>query len=95
MGGLPLSRVWVIAFAAVMVMEAAGILLGGLVSGGWMWGLIWSIVAVAAMVDWLRIRETADGKTRAVADRMITATTVALLGLALKGFHQIDAWMSQ
>jgi hypothetical protein len=73
-------------------MEAAGILLGGLVSGGWMWGLLFAGVAVAAMVSWLRLRNSTE-TAQVVADRMIAVTTVALLGLALRGFHEIEAWM--
>jgi hypothetical protein len=89
-----LSRFWVICGAALLLLEAVGILLGGLVSGGWMWGLIWSGVAVASMVGWLRLRNSTE-PAQVVADRMIAATTVALLGLALRGFHELETWMRQ
>lgn len=86
--------VWVIAGVALLLMEAAGILLGGLVSGGWMWGLLWAGVAVAAMVGWLQLRGS-NQPAQVVADRMIAGTTVALLGLAMRGFHEIEAWLHQ
>ncbi len=75
-------------------MEATGILLGGMVSGEWMGGLIWAGVAVGAMVGWLRLRNSTE-PAQVVADRMIAGTTVALMGLALRGFHQLEAWMHQ
>jgi hypothetical protein len=89
-----LSRVWVITGAALLLMEAAGILVGGLVSGGWMWGLLWAGVAVAAMMGWLQLRDSHE-PAQVVADRMIAGTTVALLGLAIRGFHEIEAWLNQ
>jgi hypothetical protein len=84
----------VIAGAALLLMEAAGILVGGLVSGGWMWGVLFAGVAIAAMVGWLQLRNSTES-VQVVADRMIAGTSMALLGLALRGFHEIEAWMTR
>jgi hypothetical protein len=87
-----LSRLRVIVRTGLLLMEAAAILLGGLVSGGWLWGLLFAVVAVAALVSWVRLRSSTE-PAEVVADRMVDVTTVALFGLALRGFYEIEAWM--
>jgi hypothetical protein len=88
-----LSTFWVVWCAAVLVFEAVGILLGGIVSGGWLYGLLFAGVAVKVTIDWLRLRRSSES-AQTVADEMIGGTMVALLGLAFRGFRELEAWMN-
>jgi hypothetical protein len=79
---------------AVLVAEAVGILLGGIVSGTGLFGLLFAGAAVKVTVDWLRLRKSSES-ARTVADEMIGGTMVAFLGLAILGFRELHAWMNQ
>lgn len=77
-----MSRLWVTFMAVVLVGHGLTILGGAINSGRWMLGVVFAAVAVAATVDWLKLRASAE-TARVVADRMILGTMGALLGAAL------------
>lgn len=89
-----MSLFWVAWGVAVLVVEAVGILLGGIVSGTGLFGLLFAGVAVKVAVDWLRLRKSSE-EARAIADQMVGGTMAALLGLAIQGFRDLHAWMNQ
>lgn len=89
-----MSGFWVMVSAAWLLATAAAILVGGLVSGGWLGGSLWSAAAIVALADWLRLRKSTES-AQVVADRLIFTTMFVLLGLALPALHHIEAWLGR
>jgi hypothetical protein len=87
-----MSAFWVTISAAWIAGTAVALLIGGIVSGAWLGGLLWSIGAVVTLVGWLRLRRSTES-AQVVADRMIFATMFLLLGLVLPAFDHIATWL--
>lgn len=84
-----MSRFRVIVLAGLLFVEAGYILVGGIVSGRWMWGLVFGVAAGLAAIDWLWMRARLGDEAQAVADRMIFGTMAVLLGLVI----QVSGWL--
>jgi hypothetical protein len=80
----------VIALVVVLVALATSIAIGGILTGGWMWGAIFGISGAAAIAEWLQLRSLSPQAQR-VADRMITATSVLLFGVAMPALRIIES----
>jgi hypothetical protein len=55
--------------AGLLFVEAGYILVGGIISGRWMWALVFGIGAGYAGIDWLLTRGKVGEEASAVADR--------------------------
>lgn len=86
-----MSRLWVIAIGTMLVAEAAVIFLGGIAGGGWMGGLVFSLLAIISLYEWVYLRNSTM-TAREVADRMAIGFTALLLPLVLQGLSGLEAW---
>lgn len=84
-----MSRFGMLVLAGLLFAEAGYILVGGIVSGRWMWGLVFGGAAGLATIDWLSRRARLGDEARAVADRMIFGAMAILLALVI----QVSGWL--
>lgn len=84
-----MSRVWVTILTTLLVVIGVGIVVYGLMSGRWMWGLLFGVVAGGSIYEWLTLRSTG-GDAMRVADRMIWPILIVLTELSRPAFGYIE-----
>jgi hypothetical protein len=82
MSGLVSPKVAAVWLTLILGAETTMIVVAGVESGRWGWGLAFAVGAIAALIDWWRVRSRSD-EARAVADRMVGFTAFAFLGVAM------------
>jgi hypothetical protein len=78
MGGLPLSRVWVILVVLGFAGASAVVITNGFLGGAWLRGLLFGGVLPAyGLYEWLRWRAQG-GEVQKAVDQMVIPTVLAL-----------------
>jgi hypothetical protein len=63
----------------------------GFTGGGWIWGLLWGVIApVLTLYEWASLRNTS-ADMRIAADRMLLAWGMLLLALVIPALDAIEA----
>lgn len=89
---MPRFRLTVAALAGVLAVEAVILLIGGIMTGRWVWAVLPGVLAACAALDFLAIRKR-PGPGWNAGGRVHLAFVGLAVGMAIPTLGQLWAWL--